>query len=562
MGYLYYKAQKEQIKKEKQNELLAIADLKVSQIANWRKERLGDAATIFDNFLLGPHVLSQLQTPKAQKTKGEKETLRWMKSFKAAYQYEDILLLDSNGTIRLSISQKKEVVGPETKQLLTKAIATKKIIFSDLYRSNVTGNIQLGLVVPIIAEEEGNSVAAGAMLLRMNPSDFLYPLIETWPTPSLTAETMLVRREGNEMVYLSDLRYGKDTALTFRLPISDPHLPVAMVARGKEGICEGVDYRGKEVLSAIRSIPDAPWFIVSKVDKEEVYTPLRGLLWNVMLLIGSSILLAGVGVVLIWRAREQEEQREYYQHLETTVKERTGELERANMRLEASYKDLESFSYSASHDLREPLMVIEWFSRNLLKKYRDKLDDDGKDMISVIHEKAGKMAQLIKDLLFFSRASTKEIQTSDIDMKALIQDVIEEADATIGTRNVQFESKDLPIAWGDPSMIRQVLVNLLSNALKYTRPRDIAKIGIGGIEKEGENIYYVRDNGIGFDEVQGDKLFCLFGRLHSSEEFEGTGIGLVITKRIIEKHGGRIWAEGKINEGATFYFSLRRKKHI
>jgi two-component system sensor kinase len=140
-----------------------------------------------------------------------------------------------------------------------------------------------------------------------------------------------------------------------------------------------------------------------------------------------------------------------------------------------------------------------------------------------------------------------------------LNSVIEDAKIAKGRQNIHIDTKDLPTAWGDESMIRQVLVNLLSNALKYTRPRDIAKIEIGGAEKEDANVYYVKDNGVGFDSASADKLFSPFKRLHSSEEFEGTGIGLVITERIVNKHDGRIWAEGKVDEGATFYFSLPKK---
>ena len=150
------------------------------------------------------------------------------------------------------------------------------------------------------------------------------------------------------------------------------------------------------------------------------------------------------------------------------------------------------------------------------------------------------MTQFVKDLLSFSRASTKEIKKSDVDMNVLWHSITEEMKMTIGQRNIQVDIKDLPAGWADESLIRQVLVNLLSNAIKYSGPRDVARIEIGGVEKEEENIYHVKDNGVGFDSESADKLFSLFKRLHSSEEFEGTGIGLVIVKRIVEKHGGRI----------------------
>ncbi len=555
VGLYYYESHKRQIKKEKQDELLAIADLKVSQIVSWRKERLADAATIRDNFLLAPYIQRLIQDPKG--AKGRTEILAWMASFRETYQYEDILFLNSEGAILLSVAKKSEAIGPDARKLISSAIKMGKIIFSDLYRSKAVGKIRLSIAVPILNEERDETL--GVFLLRIDPYVFLYPLIERWPTRSTTAETMLIRREGDEVVFLNDVRHRKGTALTLRLPISDEHLPAAKAAAGKEGILEGIDYRGKEVLAALRSVSGSPWAIVSKVDKEEVYAPIRERLGHVVLVIGLCILSAGAGVVLLWRRRGEEEQKAYRENLEKTVKERTAELEIANKHLEESYKDMEGFSYSVSHDLREPLIVIDWFSGNLQKKYAERLNEDQKEMLSGIREKAKQMTQLINDLLAFSRASTKEIQKSFIDMKALVQELSEEMKTTTGDRNVQFESKDLPVAWGDPPMIRQVLVNLLSNALKYSRAEEIARIEVGGTEKERESVYYVRDNGIGFDAGHADKLFSLFKRLHTSQEFEGTGLGLVIAKRIVEKHGGRIWAESKPDEGATFFFTLPRK---
>ena len=556
VGLFYYESQKKGIRKDKQDELLAIADLKVGQIANWRKERLADAATIRGNFLLVPHMQRFLHNP--EEAKGKEGILTWMESFKETHQYDDILLLDDEGTPLLSVANKGQVIGPDVRKLASEAIETGKIVFSDLYRSKVDGRIHLSIIVPILSEDKDETL--GFFLLRIDPYLFLYPLIEKWPTPSLTAETMLIRREGDEVIYLNDVRHLTGTALTLRLPISDPHLPAAMLVKGREGIVEGTDYRGTEVLAAIRSVPGSSWGIVSKVDKEELYAPIRERLWNVMLVIGLCLLSAGSGVLLIWRKRAEEEQKKYREQLEATVKLRTEELEQANTQLKESYKDLESFSYSVSHDLRQPLVVIEGFSRNLLKKSGDKLDDDARGKLSVIGDQAAKMTHLIKDLLGFSYASTKEIRKTYIDMNVLLHSVIEETKIAADKRTVEFETKDLPAAWGDEALIRQVLVNLLSNALKYSRPRELSKIESGGEENEKENIYFIKDNGVGFDSAQADKLFSPFKRLHSSAEFEGTGIGLAISKRIINKHGGRIWAEGKLNEGATFYFTLPKKR--
>jgi two-component system sensor kinase len=257
------------------------------------------------------------------------------------------------------------------------------------------------------------------------------------------------------------------------------------------------------------------------------------------------------------KLREAEEEvRKHQEHLEELVRERTAELEKVNEELLASYRDMESFSYSASHDLRSPLIVIDGFSRILLEDYRDKLDDNGRQLLNSIRENTGKMAQLIEDLLAFSRVSTKELRKSAIDMKALAERTFGEIKADHRDRQIELRVDDILPAYGDPPMVRQVFVNLLSNAIKFTTKRVDATIEIGGGRGENGNVYFVKDNGAGFDMQYSGKLFWLFHRAHSHKEYKGTGVGLAVVKRIIEKHGGRVWAQGEPGSGATFYFSL------
>jgi signal transduction histidine kinase len=231
--------------------------------------------------------------------------------------------------------------------------------------------------------------------------------------------------------------------------------------------------------------------------------------------------------------------------------------ERAQDMLLASNQELEAFSYSVSHDLRTPLRAIDGFSRILLEEYRDRLDDEGQRLLNVVRDSTENMARLIDDILAFSRAGREDVNLSEIDMADLARRVFDELKPPAG-RKIEFDMHTLPVAFADTAMMRQVLTNLLSNAIKFTRPRGTAKIEIGGRAERAESIYYVKDNGVGFDPRYVSKLFGVFQRLHTTDEFEGTGIGLAIVRRIVAKHGGRVWAEGKIDEGATFYFSLPR----
>lgn len=250
----------------------------------------------------------------------------------------------------------------------------------------------------------------------------------------------------------------------------------------------------------------------------------------------------------------------YKSKMELEMRKLNRSLQRRASDLEGAFKDMETFSCAVSHDLMAPLRVIEGFSATVLEDYADKLDEKGRKMLDRIRGNTEKMRRLIDDLLEFSRVSTKGIHRSEINLEAMTTGVIRELETTAGGKNIRFELKNMPVAFGDPSMIRQVLVNLLSNAVKFTRTKDTAIIEAGGHENGNENVYYVKDSGVGFDMKFADKLFILFQRIHAAHQFEGTGVGLVIVKKIIEKHGGRVWAEGRQDEGATFYFALPRKK--
>jgi two-component system sensor kinase len=229
--------------------------------------------------------------------------------------------------------------------------------------------------------------------------------------------------------------------------------------------------------------------------------------------------------------------------------------------LEASKTAIESFSYSISHDLRAPLRAIDGFSHVLAEKYEATLDDQGKRLLGVIRGSTKKMSQLIDDILAFSRVGRQEMGMTEFDMEALVRSVWAELEPMRVGRDVRLHViTPMPPAWGDPAMLRQTLVNLLANAVKFSSQRVGALIEVGACVAQGECIYHVRDNGAGFDQQYAHKLFGVFQRLHGMEEFEGTGIGLAIVKSIIVRHGGRVWAEGAVDQGATIYFSLPTKE--
>jgi PAS domain S-box-containing protein len=235
--------------------------------------------------------------------------------------------------------------------------------------------------------------------------------------------------------------------------------------------------------------------------------------------------------------------------LEQRVAQRTAQLEEAN-------KELESFSYSVSHDLRAPLRAIDGFSNAVLRLYHDQLDERGQDYLSRIRAAAQRMAALIDDILGLSRATRMEMRRTDVHLSAMARDIAEEFQHSEPNRKVEFDIQPNIIANADAHLIEIVMRNLLGNAWKFTSTRDTALIKFGEYDQDGERVYYVTDNGVGFDPEYAGKLFSPFQRLHTEEEFPGTGIGLALVQRIIRKHEGRVWAEGAIDKGATFYFTL------
>jgi light-regulated signal transduction histidine kinase (bacteriophytochrome) len=284
------------------------------------------------------------------------------------------------------------------------------------------------------------------------------------------------------------------------------------------------------------------------------------------------------------RKQAEEEIKKLNEELEIKVVERTNELEKRSRelmdnrtallnlvedlnltsdqlrqsaeKLEAANKELEAFSYSVSHDLRSPLRAISGFVHILLEDYEKVLDDEGKRICSIIHSNATRMGQLIDDLLSFSRLIRSEMHQSQIDMNSIVKNSIQEFKTTLDLSGKTITIEPLPHALGDADLIRQVWINLISNALKYSSKSSNPQIAIGSHSGENETVYFIRDNGVGFNMDYAHKLFGVFQRLHSVNEFEGTGVGLAIVQRIINRHRGRIWAESEIDNGATFYFSL------
>lgn len=309
IGTVYYNKQADQIKVERQNELAAITDLKVRQIVNWRAGRMADAEILRSNRVLSGLVMQWLAHPESLDVKSQ--ILDWLSAVGRLRNYESILFIDAAGDQRLSVPDGART-GHQNAEIIDRAARAGRPFFLDLHGSPASGSIHLGVVAPIVSPSPGGSYM-GALIFRVAPREFLYPLVQSWPTPSNSAETLLVRRDGDEVVFLNELRFRKNTALSLRLPANQVELPAAQAVGGREGAFEGVDYRGVPVLACTRAIPNSPWFLVAKVDLEEIYSPVRSrarITW-----VFGVLLVAAVGAVIgmVWNRQTGKFYRRHYE---------------------------------------------------------------------------------------------------------------------------------------------------------------------------------------------------------------------------------------------------------
>ncbi|TAN41970.1 MAG: hypothetical protein EPN22_13825 [Nitrospirae bacterium] len=376
-GRIYYLKYRDIIKNEAGKTLSSIADLKTKQIETWYMELLSDAAVVYENPMIIDGVRKMVRNPSLPL---KQDILRWMESTKKNYSYRNVFLLDPAGKMVLTTNREEQAVEIDVVAALD-AIKTGKIRVSDLHSEDGVGYIHLDIVVPLLVNRNGASLPAGVLVLRIDPNKYLYPLISLWPVPSHTAETLLIREEKGKVVFLNRLRHKDNKALTFDLPVDTPKMPSAMTVRGYQGLVEGIDYQGMKVLAYTRKVPHTPWFLVSKVNIDEVYSEINRLFWIVSIIVGLFIVSITSGIGFIWNYRQSLQRR----WTEQQILEKNRELEKNKLELEEKVKD-------RTAALQESYNQI----KSLASYLQEVREEERKRISREIHDNLGQMVTALK----------------------------------------------------------------------------------------------------------------------------------------------------------------------
>jgi signal transduction histidine kinase len=528
-----YRSRERHFKREMGHKLVAIGDLKAGEILQWKTERLRDAEVFFRNPVFAGLVRDFFARPKDSTL--EKKLRTWIGLIQQGYDYDRVRVLDSRGVVRLSVPDTEEPLSPVIKGKVAETLQSRRITFVDFFRQEHSRKISLAFLVPIPDDQEG-SRPLGVLSLRIDPEIYLYPFIQRWPSPSETAETLLVRREGKDALYLNELKFQKNAALTLRIPLGNQDVPSVKAVLGWKGIVEGIDYRGVPVLAAVRAIPDSPWFLVARMDAAEVYKPMRETMWLMLLLVGALILGAGAGVGLIWRQqrlhvyRERSEAAETLQRandeLERRVEERTAEIRFLSSRLlTAQEKERKRIAIDLHDGIGGLLSAIKY------KTEAAQQVNDLEEVVALLQRAIEECRRIQLDL--------RPPLLDDLGLLATFNWLIREFQKRIPGLTVekQFEVEEQEIPKALRTVIFRVTQEALNNIAKYSEADGV----LLSLEKtKGALVLVVRDNGRGFEVEKA-----------LTKESTERGLGLASMRERTELSGGTFSIESAPGKGTV-----------
>jgi len=569
-GYLYFQYHEKDYRAQAEQQLSAIAELKLSELVEYRQERLADGAIFYRNATFAALVRRAFDRPDdAQAQAGLRE---WLAKFSAHFQYDRIVLLDAQGTVRMSAPESLLPLSSVIARHAAELLRSGKVGFQDFHRNEHDQRIRLAVLVPIFDESDQRR-ALGTLALRIDPDAYLYPFINRWPVPGRTAETLLVRRDGDDALFLNELRFRKNTALSLLVPLARTEVLAANVALEREGIVEGLDYRGVPVIASVRKVPGSPWLLVAKMDTAEALAPGQENLWLATSLVGALLLGGGAVVGLIGRQQRLRDQAQRTRAAEAlaaaaALRVEVEERKKANDALDGSARvlarsnaELEQFAYVASHDLQEPLRMVVGYVQLVEKRLADKLDADTREFMGFAVDGALRMQNLIQDILTYSRVSTRGSPPAPVDSADALKEALALLANRIAETGAGVDAQVLPVVKADRRQLVQLFQNLVGNAIKFCKEHP-PRVRVEAQREARQWRFSVADNGIGIAPEYRERIFGVFKRLHTQREFPGTGIGLAICRRIIQRHGGEMGVESAPGGGSVFWFTLPEEASI
>ena len=579
-----------------------IADLKKDKVETFLREREADIRAAQNFYIIKTNLplLNRRLHDRATlfSNKSHEDLDRQLTEFQKSYAYLNVILSNPEGLVLYSSDNAYEAdyMGKPFPERKIFDEGKKNIYFSDVTKRQDTGHFGMMAAAPLKGFD-GKFIGIIIIDINMEP---IYNFTADPTGIGKTGEVLIAKKEGDTALFLSPLRHDPEAALKRKASFAETAgFPAQQAVQGNNGSGIAQDYTGIEVLAAWRYIPSLRWGLVTKIETPEAFAPIDRLR-NIAVFIEIIILISGVlsamaiargvtrPVLALQRGAEIIGSGNLDYRVGTEAKDEVGDLSRLIdsmtqnlkryqgeiiqrnqeintlneelkhhvLQLEAANRELEAFSYSVSHDLRAPLRSIAGFSQVLFEDYADKLTAEGRDSLERILTATHKMGRLIDDLLNLSRVSRAEMRREEVKLSELAGKIAEMLRKTQPERQSEFNIAEGLVVQGDEHLLTVVLENLLGNAWKFTGKNPRAVIECGVTQHEGKQAYFVKDNGVGFDMSYAGKMFSPFQRLHSVNEFPGTGIGLATVKRIINRHGGDVWIEGEVGKGTTVYFTL------